>query len=89
MKFVGTHDPRYLIAVEGAVEAGQTGPEPGDLQDDFCAIEGHEVEIAGHLVVEPDIIGHGDIDMTLQLGAVPDPVPGLGIEMQGLGFLPA
>ena len=45
--------------------------------------------VAGYLIIEPDIIGHGDIDMALHLRIVGHPMSRLRIQMQGLGFFPA
>src|SRR5690606_13671106 len=55
----------------------------------FGAVERQELPILGDLVVAPDVVGDGGIDVALQVGVVRQPAAGLRVQVQDLGFLAA
>src|SRR5215217_5706318 len=70
---VRPHHPADLVAVGGVVVAGDAGPEAGDLQQHLGAVGGQERQVAGDLVVLPDVVGDGEVDVALAVGAVEQP----------------
>ena len=44
--------------------------------------------VISHLVVLPDIVGNGHVDVALAVGVIGNPPPGVRIQVQRRGFLP-
>ncbi len=85
---VGPHDPLDLVPVERTVVGGETGEEPGDLHQDLTAPVPKKLEVSGHLVVLPDVVGHRDVDMALAAGVVGDPSARPRVQVEPLALLP-
>ena len=45
--------------------------------------------VIGDLIVLPDVVGNGHVDVALAVGVIGNPPPGVRIQVQRLGFLPA
>ncbi len=85
--FVRPHDALDLVAVEGRVVAGDTRPEPTDLEDHLRPVGDHELEVRRGLEVVPDVVGDRRIDVSLEMGRIGQPPAGERIEVQCLGLL--
>ena len=86
---VGTHHAADLVAVERAVVAGDRAPEARDLDDQLRPEAAQEAEVAGDLVVLPDVVGDRGVDVPLQRGIVGDPAPRAGVQVSALRLLPS
>ena len=84
---VGSHHAADAKPIEGRVVAGEAGEEAGDLQDRLRAVVGAELQIVGGLVVLPDVVGHGQTDVALQVAGVGQPAPGHRVEVHPLALL--
>lgn len=85
---VGSHHTLDLVASDRAVIRGGARPEPSDLEHHLGPVHVEELVIVGRLVVLPDVVGDGGVDVALPEAVVGDPVPRVGIEVQPLALLP-
>jgi hypothetical protein len=70
MKFVGSHDAANFVAAALVIEACHARPKARDFKDKFGAVRLQELDIQGHLIVLPDVIGDGTANVPLQVGIV-------------------
>src|SRR5690606_21484 len=63
-----------------------TGPETGNFEKHLCAEEPHELPIASHFVVAPDVVRHGCVDVALQVSVILYPAPGFRVEVHPLAL---
>ncbi len=87
--FVGPHDAQDLVTVFLRIPAGDACPKPCDFKEHFTTVKGHELKVAGNLIVLPDVVGDGGVDMALETRIVGYPAPRFGVQVQLLCFLPA
>src|SRR5690606_11300604 len=89
MELVGADDAVDLVAAARRVEAGDAAPEPRDLEYQLGAVELHELDVAGHLIVVPDVVRNRAADMPLQIRVVGDPAARPRVQVHRLRlFLP-
>ena len=84
---VGAHHAHDLVPVERGIEPGDAGPEAADLEDHLRPVVGHELDVAGHLVVLPDVVGDGHVDVALEMRRVGQPTTRQGVEVDDLCLL--
>ncbi len=89
MVLVRTHDAPDIVAAIDLVVGGDARPEARDFDQNLGAVEVHELVVFGDLVVMPDVVGDGGIDMTLAIREIGNPAPRTWIEVQFLAFLTA
>ena len=89
MELVGPDHATDRVPAARLVEAGETGVVAGDLDEHLGAGIDEELEIAGHLVVLPDVVGDRDADVDLTATGVGIPASGVRIQVQLLAFLTA
>src|ERR687890_135480 len=87
MELVRPHDAVDLVPPAIRVEAGDAGPETGDLQHHLGTVAEQELEVVGCLMVPPDVVEDGCVNVPLVVAEVPVPVPRPGIEMHDLSLL--
>ena len=98
----GSSDPGYaswyssgpitpLISYRSSVVVvrGEARHEPGNFDDHGTAAEPYELDVARDLVVAPGVVGDRKVDVALPAGVIGEPPPGLRVEVEGLGLLPA
>src|SRR5215213_6095340 len=86
MELVGSHDAVDLVPLTVGVEAGEAGPEAGDLQHHLGAVAEQELGVFGRLVVPPDVVEDGRVDVPLVVAEIPVPPPRPGVEVHDLGL---
>ena len=77
------------VAPQWLVELRPAHPEPGYLGEHLGAVGDEVLQIAGHLVVLPDVVGHRDSDVVGPCAGIGVPTSGVRIEVQLLTFFPA
>src|SRR3990172_6735185 len=73
VEFIGTHHTANVISVIGGVVLGDADEKAGNGHQHLGAVRGEKVDVGGHLVVLPDVVGHRQADMTLPAGVVRHP----------------
>src|SRR5215210_8287789 len=86
MERVRAHDAVDLVPLTVRVEAGDGRPEADDLQHHLDAVAEQELGIFGRLVVPPDVVEDGRVDVPLVVAEVPVPPPRPGVEVDDLGL---
>ena len=89
VELVGTDHAADDVAALTFVELGPADPEPGDFGEHLRAVLDEVFQVSGHLVVLPDVVGHGDADVVCAGAGVRVPPAGVGVEVEGLALLPA
>jgi hypothetical protein len=87
MELVRAHDAVYLVAVALGVEVSDRRPEARDLQHHLGSVVQQELEVAGRLVVAPDVVEDVRAHVPLVVGKIGLPLPRLGVEVHRLGLL--
>ena len=87
LELVGSDDATDLVAPQRLVEARDAGPEAGDLEEDFSAVERQELVVARGLVVLPDVVGDRRVDMPLQVRRIRRPPARARIQVHPLALL--
>ena len=89
MEFVGAHDAVDLVATALRVEVSGAGPKARDLEHHLRAVLLQELGIRGRLIVVPDVVEDGCVDVALVVAEVGVPQSRSRVEMYHLGlFLP-
>ena len=65
VELVGPHDAVDLPAIAVGIEVRDRGPETRDLEHHLGAVIAQEVDIMSGLVVVPDVVEDGGVDMAL------------------------
>ena len=87
MELVGPHHAVDLVAVPLGVVVRDRGPEARDLEHHLGAVVPQELEVAGGLVVLPDVVEDGGAHVALVVAEVGLPLPREGVEVHDLGLL--
>src|ERR671919_471666 len=87
MELVRTHDAMDLVPPAIRVELGDGRPEAGDLQHHLGTVAEQEFVVLGRLIVPPDVVENGRIDVSLVVAEVPIPASRAWVEVDDLGLL--
>src|SRR5918995_1163699 len=87
MELVWTHDAMDLVPPAIRVELGDGRPEAGDLQHHLGTVTEQEFVVLGRLVVPPDVVEDGRIDVPLVVAEVAIPASRARVEVDDLGLL--
>ena len=63
VELIGSDNPTNHVAALGFIELSAADPEPGDLGQHLGAVLDQVLQVAGDLVVLPDVVGDGDPDV--------------------------
>ncbi len=86
---VGAHHATDLVPIARAVVGGQRCEEACDLDDELRAVEAQERQIAGDLVVLPDVVGDRQTDVALAVRVVGHPPARPRVQVDDLALLAA
>src|SRR5215211_3212100 len=87
MELIRTHDAMDLVPPAIRVELGDGRPEAGDLQHHLGTVAEQEFVVLGRLVVPPDVVEDGRIDVPLVVAEVAIPASRAWVEVDDLGLL--
>src|ERR671914_649939 len=87
MELVWTHDAVDLVPPAIRVELGDGRPEAGDFQHHLGTVSEQELVVLGRLVVPPDVVEDGRIDVPLVVAEVPIPASRAWVKVDDLGLL--
>src|SRR5215216_744226 len=86
MELVRTHDAMDLVSATIRVKLGDGRPEAGDLQHHLGTVAEQEFVVLGRLVVPPDVVEDGRIDVPLVVAEVPIPASRAWVKVDDLGL---
>src|SRR5918999_4333428 len=87
MELVWTHDAMDLVPPAIRVELGDGRPEAGDLQHHLGTVAEQEFVVLRRLVVAPDVVEDGSVNVPLVVAEVPIPASRAWVEVDDLGLL--
>src|SRR5918998_1918716 len=87
MELVWTHDAMDFVPPAIRVELGDGRPEAGDFQHHLGTVAEQEFVVLGRLVISPDVVEDGRIDVPLVVAEVPIPASRAWVEVNDLGLL--